>query len=60
MNVLECISNVPDTTTKITFTANYSQFNAIGCLSSLYYSFNNNLLDNSDKKFPNSLLLYGL
>ena len=60
MNVLECISNVPDTTAKITFTANYSQFNVIDCLSSICYSFINTLLDYSYKKSPNSLLLYGL
>lgn len=30
MNVLVCISNVPDTTTKITFTDNNTQFNTTG------------------------------
>lgn len=30
MNILVCISNVPDTTTKITFTDNNTQFNANG------------------------------
>jgi len=30
MNILVCISNVPDTTTKITFTNNNTQFNAAG------------------------------
>lgn len=30
MKILVCISNVPDTTTKITFTDNNSQFNKIG------------------------------
>jgi electron transfer flavoprotein beta subunit len=30
MNILVCISNVPDTTTKITFTDNNTQFNASG------------------------------
>ena len=30
MNVLVCISNVPDTTTKITFTDNNTQFNTNG------------------------------
>ena len=30
MKILVCISNVPDTTTKITFTSNNTQFNAAG------------------------------
>ena len=30
MKVLVCISNVPDTTTKITFTDNNTQFNTSG------------------------------
>ncbi|QQL51377.1 electron transfer flavoprotein subunit beta/FixA family protein [Mucilaginibacter ginkgonis] len=30
MNILVCISNVPDTTTKITFTDNNTQFNSAG------------------------------